>query len=328
MRRIHAISGFVLAVFSLRGQNLVPNPSFEDTTSIIPNVLLEMCKTSSCTSYVYCANWFVPTTVTLCYFNKYAGDTANGVPKNFVGYQLAHTGNAYAGCLALYGGKGYLTNQRSYISAKLSSSLISGKNYNVGFYLALADSSEWIANNIGAYLSSDSIHVNSNQYLPFIPQVESPKDSMLNKKSWTLISGKFTAKGGEQYITIGNFYPDSLTVGDSLPHGYYGYGASYLIDDVFVTHDTLESIQNFSYPLSFSVFPNPASTVLTIQTSLSEHPVSITIFNLLGQNVSVSSPPVSSSYSVDVGELPKGVYIIQVLDMKGYLIGRQKVIVQ
>jgi outer membrane protein OmpA-like peptidoglycan-associated protein len=68
------------------------------------------------------------------------------------------------------------------------------------------------------------------------PQVVNPVGvSLVDTKGWQRVEGVFVAEGGEQYITLGNFFtaersgyvePDSLT--QLLP------GAYYYIDDVFV----------------------------------------------------------------------------------------------
>jgi hypothetical protein len=93
------------------------------------------------------------------------------------------------------------------------------------------------------------------------------------------------------------------------------------------TVNCLLGINEFGNNLSFNLFPNPTSTNVTIESSIA-NPVQITILNLLGQTVSCSTPPASSSYIIDVGDLPKAIYILQVQDLRSGTRGRQKVVVQ
>lgn len=309
---------WVLISYSVTGQNLVPNSSFENAISC-PFTTDEIN---------LCVGWFNPTTNTPDYFSECATDSITGphVPTNIFGFQWARTGKAYAG-FATYGR--FAPQQREYIAIKLIDSLISGKNYKTDFYVSLADSCKFTTDVIGAYFSKDTTKNNNYFAIKYNPQVSSPKGVFLKDYiNWTLISGTFIANGGEQFMTIGNFGDSAHTNVDTTYNRHPNYGAYYYIDDVSVTLDTLESIQNFSNPLSFSIFPNPANGSLTIQTSQSEHLVSITLFNLLGQKVTSSDPPASSIYSIDVGELPKAVYIVQVRDVVTGLTVRQRVVVE
>jgi len=321
MRKIYAFCCLIVTLCSLQGQNLVPNPSFEDTLSC-PDDQDELYKAPP---------WFRPTFNTPDLFNKCyhsSSPTPVGVPNNFEGHQYARTGNGYAGFAIIFN-KSYPTDiGAEYIEVRLIDSLKAGKNYTITFYVSLGDTSAWATNRVGAFISKDSIfNYSTTVELPYSPQIENPIDSELtNKIDWVPISGTYKATGGEKFITIGDFYNYPGNAFDSLPTGVnYTY---YYIDDVSVTLDSGEGIQNFSNSLVFSVFPNPASTNLTIQTSLSEHPVSITMLNLLGQNISQTQPPVQSFYSVDVGDLAKGVYIVQVQDLRNGAVGRQKIVVQ
>jgi hypothetical protein len=93
------------------------------------------------------------------------------------------------------------------------------------------------------------------------------------------------------------------------------------------TVNCLLDINEFRNDFSFNIFPNPTSTNITIESSTA-NPVQITLLNLLGQTVSHPDPPVSSSYLIDVGDLPKAIYIVQVTDKVTGNVGRQKIVVQ
>ncbi len=97
----------------------------------------------------------------------------------------------------------------------------------------------------------------------------------------------------------------------------------------YACNKEITGISENNYKNSISVYPNPSSTFLTVQTSFTQvHSVQIILLNLLGQTVICSNPPASLSYSIDVGDLPKAAYIVQVQDILTGKIGRQRVVVQ
>jgi gliding motility-associated-like protein len=105
---------------------------------------------------------------------------------------------------------------------------------------------------MGAYLSNTVINLNTHYAIPVIPQIENPKGHFLSDTlNWMLVSGSFIASGGEQYITIGNFYVNDSTnyiqISNSKSHLTY-----YYIDDVSV------------YPCNAPVYAANAGTNVTI----------------------------------------------------------------
>jgi gliding motility-associated-like protein len=68
----------------------------------------------------------------------------------------------------------------------------------------------------------------------FIPQITNPSTNfILDKTNWVPITGEYTAVGGEQFITIGNFNTDANTITKPAQGGTQQW-AYYYIDDVFV----------------------------------------------------------------------------------------------
>ncbi len=88
----------------------------------------------------------------------------------------------------------------------------------------------------------------------------------------------------------------------------------------------INELSNYDFQLKIS--PNPSFGNISIQTTTQSHPVQITLFSLLGQTVTSCNPPVSLSYSIDVSDLPKAIYIVQVQDILTREVGRQKIVVQ
>ncbi len=265
--------------FSLCSQNLVPNPSFEDTIGC-PNTFSQINLAPP---------WFNPALhpdvtpkPTPDYFNQC--DTSNkfGIPDNIFGYQYAKEGIAYAGIYVLNLG---FSNVREYIEVKLIDTLINSKKYYVSFYVNLAESSKYAMKNMGAYLSKEIVIDSTALYLPYIPQItNSLNNPPISKTKWTLISGTFIASGGEKYITIGNFKDDTDTIlveNNASVHSYY------YIDDVSVVlyEDTAETETNSEIfiPTAFTPNNDGQNDILYVRGGLKN--MEIKIFNRWGLKV-------------------------------------------
>jgi OOP family OmpA-OmpF porin len=215
-----------LAVFS---QNLVPNPGFENFNAC-PNNISQITRATG---------WFSPSLATPDYYNYCDPTNVFSVPYNAHGYQLARTGNGYAGIFAA----SPLVSYREYISIRLIEPLTAGVKYKISFFVCLKNkcydtisfsNCGYASSQMGLYLSNDSIHVPNTSLLTQTPQVASSvviNDTLL----WTEIGDTITAVGGEKYVTIGCF-ADSANIlyqhlsGNSFDIKYSGY----YIDDVGV----------------------------------------------------------------------------------------------
>lgn len=291
----------LLLTTCIYAQNLVPNPSFEDTLHCPVNA----------NQLNDCQLWINPAYGTPDYLNACAGNgNAVNVPHNWYGTQSAHSGVAYAGI--------YIYNTfpknggREYVQAKLIDSLVAGGKYLVSFYVSLADTLEYSANTIGAYFSKTAISSPNSIYLPYIPQIQNPSNNPLTDKiNWMKISDTLIAQGGEKYITIGNFRPDSLS--DTLYLGQVTGGwkdSYYYLDDISVIDVATMGIkQETNSNNRLSVYPNPAKDILTIScnTDIEE----LTIIDVLGNTV-IQQKAQSKITSIDISSLNDGVYFIQV----------------
>jgi len=220
VKTILIVSFFILSG-SLDAQNLVPNPSFEDYTS---------CPTSVA-QITLATPWVTPTTGSPDYFNACATSSYCSVPTNFFGNQIPRTGDAYAQAV-FYPSFG--ADFREYSQVKLISPLIAGQTYDVSFYTSLQDKAARASNNIGIYISTVAPTSGGSINLPVTPQINETS-IITDYTNWTLISGTYTAVGGEEYITIGNFYNDASTNTSINPVGNSMYATFYLIEDVCVT---------------------------------------------------------------------------------------------
>jgi len=204
---------FIISSSFVFSQNLVPNPSFEEYIE---------CPTGYSGIYLlFCPPWHTGNLATPDYFNPCSNPSKAGVPYNDVGFQEAHTGEAYAGCIMSY--LEYPWSE--YLQVQLSEPCISGHNYEISFYVSLANFWNNGISKIDVYFSAVPPPVDTCGPLSVIPQFESQIGTIRDTSNWVLITGCFHAQGGEEWITIGNFSPyESLYT----PYSYY------YIDDVSV----------------------------------------------------------------------------------------------
>ena len=208
---------FIILTFCSKAQNLVPNYSFENYSS---------CPISS-SQVTLAIPWVAATsTCSTDYYN--ACSSALNVPNYTGGYQLAKTGVAYAGMWFLQS-----PNLREYLQVKLDSALKSNKCYYVKFYVNQPDYITESINNIGANLSAIPPYSTSYnvQNLP-VHIMNGGNPIISDSINWVKISGYYTALGGEQYLTIGNFFNDANTnISGTFTTNAQAY---YFVDDVTV----------------------------------------------------------------------------------------------
>lgn len=288
--------------------NLVKNASFEDTITC-PNLW----------GYVdpYLLYWHNPTVSSPDYYNSCA-PYSNGcnVPNSGVGFQNSKSGNAYSGLFCY----DYVNpDTRDYIQGQLQDSLTANKTYTVSFYTNLANLCKYSISNIGAYLSSTAISSSDYYYLPYIPQIVNPSNVQLNDTvAWLQISGTFIAAGGEKYITIGNFNPDSITDTLLFNGSPFGTGkiAYYYIDDVSVVCLDCEGsgINDIANENDFKIFPNPNNGEMNFNCHLKGNDKGeLIIYSLEGNRIkSLRLHPGIKTLNIDLQGLDSGMYLYEI----------------
>lgn len=302
---------WLLWISYAKSQNLVPNSSFEDTIS---------CPTSI-SQFNKVQFWVNPTQASPDYFNACDPNPYNAnVPYTAFGFQNARTGSGIAG---FYTGGPCLSpsGAREYIQIAFTNTLTAGKEYYTSFYVNLSDWARFATSKIGAYISasaptrSDMLNINAT------PQIENTQGFVTDTLNWTLISGTYTAQGGEKYITIGNFYDEINT--DTLNMGLGSSGFSchyYFIDDVSVID--VESLGiSPEIEKALKVYPVPCSTLLNIETRL--YGIG-KLVDILGKEIKTFS--VEGDQTVNVVDLLPGVYFLHLNTEKGNF--TRKIIVQ
>ena len=293
--------------------NLVPNSSFEDTI---------ICNSSS----YYLEHNIYFWRGGRGYLNP-CKSPMNSVPTNEFGSQYAKSGNAYCG-LYIDGKSLDFKPFRNYIQVKLTNAFISEKKYKVEFYVSAGDFLHAKSNSIGAFFSVDSFSVSNIGYdnlLSFVPQIQNnPNIDLSDTANWKLVSGSFIANGGEQYLTIGNFLPDSLSniiPLDSVcsePNGF-GCAVYFYIDDVSVVLDDDSGLDESLIAANIKMFPNPAKEVLSIEMQTNFNG-SIQIRDALGKEIfNANLQNNITNFTLDTKDFEGGLYFISFRNERGEL---------
>jgi len=237
----------------------IPNADFEVSTA---------CPTGQ-TQIARASGWTRPTGGTPDYFNS-------------CGYNIASTvspssGNAYAGCFTeiMYTPSG-ISNYKEYITTQLSSPLTAGVTYTFSFSIAhLYGASP--ANMMPGAINYVDLPANEQGYIGavfstvspvtantengsanfgatalvdafgsgrvLIPATNTAVYDTASRNAWVTVTLQYTATGGEEYMTLGQFRPGATSLPD-------GQGAYYLFDNFVPTLTPLPvSLRNFTATL-------------------------------------------------------------------------------
>ncbi len=288
----------ILISFDLQifGQtNLVLNPSLEVYSSC-PGNGNEVYKATSWDSYRGSPD----------YFNSCATVTDVTTPNNFFGYQFPFQGNAYGGFYT-YDSNG---QYREIIGVQLSSPLVVNQKYFFSCHInrAYADLIiTYATNNIGIKLSKviqQNVAIDNTTKFNYA-------NVITDTLSWTKIFGSFISDSTYQHLMIGNFYDDVSTTTVNTGNGAIAY---YFIDDVCLSTDSIftseytTNIKNHNNDRNeISVFPNPTSDMLIIQTKA---PSQIKLLNKFGQ--CILTKDIRDSETLDLSNILIGLYFLQV----------------
>ena len=325
MKRILFIFILSSAFYNVEGQNLVANPSFEDTI---------MCPLigfggGDCIFFneglgQTCSDWHSVGCGSPDYWHTCTGLVPG---PNSQGFQYPRTGSAYIGVLTA-GGAG--CHVREYATSQLSQPLASLTTYYVEFYVSRANANCFPlpSDGLGVLFTvgeadttgtsnASGTHQTCNP-LNYIPQVRNPVGSYITDTvSWVRISGTFTASGGEDHITLGNF-ADTI----SFQCGYYW------IDDVLVIPDSIiEHYEDVTNNIALEIYPIPFSSNATL--SISNKNLTdgrFLLFDAVGRKV-MSEKFSGSRLEIHRGATESGIYFYEVKE-KGNMIAKGKIMIK
>lgn len=223
MRALFSVFLLLISTLAYGQANLVPNPSFEDYNGC-PTFASQLDRA---------APWFNPNVGTPEYFNTCATAASFiSLPAGTTGhFQYPRTGNGFAG---FYTFSTEVQNMREYVEVELTEPLENGKCYYLEFFVNAPNDFELASDGIGAYVSQGAITGTNPNIFMVTPQIENPSSNVITDTlGWTKVSGYFTATGGENHITIGNFRDDTSTNLTQINWNVWYVGTSYLyVDDV------------------------------------------------------------------------------------------------
>lgn len=209
-------------------QNLVINPGFEEYFR---------CPSSFSTDSrdFFLPGWSSANMGTPDHFHQCSWSD-NDVPFNWAGQTNAHTGLGYAG---IYTWNNNGKNYREYIQCELASPLEKGIRYRIGFHFQLSSYSVYATDRIGLILSDSLIFRKDDKVIRHAAILQKTKEDLFTDRDWLEASTEYVAKGGEQYLVIGNFSDDKATRHQQLTSRkgksfMLSASAYYYIDDVSV----------------------------------------------------------------------------------------------
>lgn len=288
----------MLFSLSVHSQNLVMNPSFEETD----------CEDSDTDFDFPALNWYNATNSSPDYYSMTLGpgECSNGVP---LGSQAPRTGDFMIG---LWGSQ-LNSPTRDYIQSRLLAPMVEDSNYCIEMYVLRIESSPLAINRFGVQLSQDSLYnFSTSSVLLGGLLLSNPVDEFLtNAENWMRLSWDYRAQGGEQFITLGNFWTESeleyvdVEGTNAFPVAYYH------VDDVSVIQCVAASLTEEH--IVVSIGPNPVSDYL--QVSLGTEPVEWFIYSLDGRVV--RNGVLKCTGSIDFQELSSSMYILELRGKSG-----------
>ena len=163
-------------------QNLIPNPGFEEYKNC-PTGLRQLNEAK----HWRAANAGTPELFHNC-----------GFTSSFPPYE----GEGMAGVILFAD----YSNSVEYLQVQLKEPLIKDASYRLSYMILVDDKTPIVINRIGAYFSKEPLKSPNWTAFHVFPQVKT--DEIIKKMDeWQEIKAVFVAKGGEEYMTFGNFYP-------------------------------------------------------------------------------------------------------------------------
>lgn len=204
------LTSLFFAILSVSGQNvnLVRNGSFETfEDGKCPDRLR-----SDNRNIDLAPGWTWPTVHgTADHFHACGPSGLTNVPKTSMGYCEAKDGQGFAGVILKthkVGGKDY----REYIQNHLKKPLEKDKLYCISFFYRLAGCASFSIDRFGMYFSETKINIETDKVVEFKPQLETKENVFLeNDEEWKAIYNIYRAKGGEEFLLLGNFRDDENT---------------------------------------------------------------------------------------------------------------------
>lgn len=309
VKAIYKILFFYLLLtnISVLGQNLVPNPGFEEHTNCPAGPSYpppdQMSYSQSWSSYRQNPD----------YFNMCSTNPDVSPPNCFYGFQFPHKGNAYAGFVSYYG-----SNYREFIGAQLLSPIIAGQRYYITFYINLGGSNQddIATNKMGIKFSTIPYSIANPAPIDNISHFY-PNTIITDTMNWTRVSSYITADNNYSYIMIGNFFDNNNT--DTINLSAFPHISYYYIDDICVTTDSLFNAnwtgiteQTINKSENITRYPNPCTNELNVQfNNVPNEQTTLSIIDITGKAI-MQTQTKENEYTFNTEKLAKGLYLVKV----------------
>lgn len=217
-------------VYVLHGQNLVPNPSFE-VSGDCPGGFLQR------PSEFRVDGWRPVSLGTPDYFHACSTGQAD-VPYNWAGISDAYAGEGYIGIFAWMDDD---VHYREFAACRLTAPLIRDSTYLIEFHYKLSSYSKFCIDRMGILLT-DTLFMRKTDRAPNLePTLHALEDSIMTVRtgSWETAHWEYRARGGEQFLTLGNFYDNDVTRACEIQYRaiqepMLAASAYYFLDDIQV----------------------------------------------------------------------------------------------
>ncbi len=209
-------------------KNLVTNPSFEELEpGLRRNGQFDLT-----------VGWTNPTIEISDIFSANAKSKTVSLPDNMYGKQSPYDGDNYAG-IVVYSPRSKVP--RTYVSVPLTRKMAAKSLYCIRFKASLAERSRFASNNVGVVLSKAEIKEKTAITIERSDALYTDMNNpVTDREGWAEFCQIYASKGGEAFLTIGNFFSEDRTIGEAMtvPKEYDEVGgiqaAYYFIDMVQV----------------------------------------------------------------------------------------------
>lgn len=175
----------------LHSQNIVPNPGFEQIDEKRKKALLENSNFADfmvAWKSINSADIFHP------HLDKVVYEYPSRDFRKQFGDQVPKSGQSFVGIHA-----------EEYLIVRLQQEMRKGADYEVSFYASIGEKiSSHCSSSLGIYFSDKKVFRPYLDSLFFTPSISST-ELICFPGQWQKVSGIYTAKGGEKYLTLGRF---------------------------------------------------------------------------------------------------------------------------
>jgi hypothetical protein len=290
------------------GQNLVPNPSFEDFTECPDSALeLDIEGAYPWTSFRQTPDFFHPCDETLNMSSPWSSTYGYGVPFHGVGK---------GGFIGVGG-----SFNREILGVELNEQLIIGESYYVSFFIMRTfggwghANCDCASNNIGLKFTTQSYSISETVPIDNFAHILH-EEVLSDSTNWTEVSGWFVADSSYTHLAIGTFFTNEFITVENYNNYVAGLPKTYyFVDAVCVSTNPLDcdelrpvSIEEIS-STNMLVFPNPANTSIQVQSEFKI--TDLNIYDVSGKLLFKSNAsPIDKE--LNISHLSKGLYILVV----------------